>query len=694
MSRAGVVTPGAPTPFAQQAGRLAQSFAPPLLFGLRLSASVALALYVAFSLELDNPSWAGTTAAVVCQPQLGASLRKASFRLVGTLIGAAAIVVLTACFPQNRIGFFLGLASWGAACGFFATILRNFAAYAASLAGYTAAIIASDALGATGGPGPEVFMLAVVRASEICIGILCAGLVLAGTDFGRARRTLAAEFASLCAAITERLLAAFLTGGPDETQRVRRELIRRVIALDPVIDAAIGEASDLRYRSRTLQAAVGGLFAALSGWRVAARRLEVSPADQARVEGAIIGSSLPQEFRGPQELRGRQEIGERELSAVEAGLAADPARMRDLYRTAARALTTLPADTPSLRLLADSAAEAMLGLSRASNGLALLKHPGRAAAASGAADLSVPDWLPAAINAVRAFLTIGVVELFWTLTAWPSGAQAITFAAIVILLLSPQADRAYPAAMMFLIGACVAVLLAMIVKFAVLPQIVTFAGLSLVMGLVLTPLGFLIALPWRSALFAAAAINFAALLAPANVMSYDLLTFFNSSMAVVAGVGVATLALRLLPPLSPAAWTERLLRLTLQDLRRLATHPCDWTRREWEGRIISRLVALPDQAEPLQRAWLAGALTLGREILRLRNLAARLNLRDEAEGAFAALARGDCAAAIGRLAEIDRILADANARTAPARLRARAGILVMTDALTEYEDYFDAGSPG
>jgi len=33
----------------------------PLLFGLRLWASVCLALYVAFWLELDNPFWAGTS---------------------------------------------------------------------------------------------------------------------------------------------------------------------------------------------------------------------------------------------------------------------------------------------------------------------------------------------------------------------------------------------------------------------------------------------------------------------------------------------------------------------------------------------------------------------------------------------------------------------------------------------------------
>src|SRR6267154_2358625 len=113
---------------------------PALLFGLRLWVSVCLALYVAFWLELDNPYWAGTSAAIVCQPHLGASLRKGWFRMIGTVIGAVAIVVLTACFPQDRAPFLVGLALWGAGCALVATLLRNFAAYAAALAGYTAAI--------------------------------------------------------------------------------------------------------------------------------------------------------------------------------------------------------------------------------------------------------------------------------------------------------------------------------------------------------------------------------------------------------------------------------------------------------------------------------------------------------------------------------------------------------------------------
>src|SRR5262245_25598943 len=168
---------------------------PPLLFGIRFWASICLALGVAFWLELDNAFWAGTSAAFMCQPHLGASLRKGWYRLIGTVVGAVAIVVLTACFPQERGAFLVGLALWSAACALGATLLRNFAAYAAALAGYTAAIVASDQLGATGGPNGEAFMLAVTRVSEISIGIVAAGVVLAGTDLGGARRRLAALLA-------------------------------------------------------------------------------------------------------------------------------------------------------------------------------------------------------------------------------------------------------------------------------------------------------------------------------------------------------------------------------------------------------------------------------------------------------------------------------------------------------------------
>src|ERR1700745_3729165 len=60
---------------------------PPLLFGVRLWASVCLALYIAFWLELPNAYWAGTSAAIVCQPHLCAVC--AGIVLAGTAFGQA-----------------------------------------------------------------------------------------------------------------------------------------------------------------------------------------------------------------------------------------------------------------------------------------------------------------------------------------------------------------------------------------------------------------------------------------------------------------------------------------------------------------------------------------------------------------------------------------------------------------------------
>ncbi|MEA2779871.1 MAG: hypothetical protein QOK29_1415 [Rhodospirillaceae bacterium] len=686
MSRAALWAPGqlqTRWPDARRMASALRSAAPALFFGLRLWAAVCLALYIAFWLELDNPYWAGTSAAIVCQPNLGASLRKGWFRMVGTAVGAVAIVVLTACFPQARIGFLLGLALWGAVCGFAATLLRNFGAYSAALAGYTAAIIASDQLGATGGANGQAFMLAITRASEICIGIVCAGVVLAGTDFGGARRRLAAQLAAISAEITGRFAGTFLLPGSDQpdTRSVRRDLVRRVIALDPVIDGALGEASDLRSHSPVLQAAVGGLFAALAGWRMASLHLELLPREQGRREAELIQRNLPQELRSAS------------VQGEATSWMADPSHVRRVCATAVRALTALPVRTPSLRLLADQTAEALIGIQRALDALLLLADPARAIRGPRAFRLLVPDLLPAFVNAVRVFITIGAVELFWIVTAWPNGAQAVTFAAIAVILFSPRADQAYAIAMGFLLGTSLTAALAAIVNFAVLPAVATFAGFSLAIGLVLVPAGALMAQPWQAAMFTAMAANFVPLLGPANQNSYDPQQFYNSALAIVAGVGAAALAFRLLPPLSPALRTRRLLALTLRDLRRLTTGPIPQSAHGWENRTYSRLSALPEQAEPLQRGQLIAALSVGTEIVRLRHIARRFNFHIELDAALAALARGDSAVAAEDLARLDRMLA-ALPSTRPGvwvRLRARGSILAMSEALEQHAAYFDSG---
>jgi hypothetical protein len=135
---------------------------------------------------------------------------------------------------------------------------------------------------------------------------------------------------------------------PSDTQQpVRRELMRKVIALDPVVDEAIGESSTLRYHSPVLQ-------------RTVAVQLTRLPARLAREEADAVLRNIPQQLRSAASLGGP------------APWMADPESMRGLCGAAARRLTAMPAGMPSLRLLADQTARVLTGLMHALDALALL----------------------------------------------------------------------------------------------------------------------------------------------------------------------------------------------------------------------------------------------------------------------------------------------------------------------------------
>ena len=392
--------------------------------------------------------------------------------------------------------------------------------------------------------------------------------------------------------------------------------------------------------------------------------------------------------RVPEELRLGPEQGE------PTRWIADPTSLLRVCDAAVRRLVALPARTPSLRLLADQTAEALAGISHALNGLALLvADPARPVPRSrDVRRLRIADWLPPLVNAGRAFVVIGAAELFWIVTAWPNGAGAITFAAIGVILFAPRADQAYATAIGFMIGTSLTAAFAAIIAFAVLPNTESFAAFSLAIGLVLVPAGAGMAQPWQTAMFTAMAANFVPLLAPANPMTYNTEQFYNAALAIVPGVGAAAVSFRLIPPLSPAFRTRRLLALTLRDLRHLATGPIPRTPDDWEGRMYGRFAALPDQAQPLQRSQLMAAFSVGSEIIQLRHIALRLELDTALDSALEALGEGQSVIAVERLASVDQVLGapqDAN----PAALRARGLILAISEALTQHAACFDAGAP-
>jgi len=158
-----------------------------------------------------------------------------------------------------------------------------------------------------------------------------------------------------------------MLAGPDlpDTRPVRRELVRRVVALDPVIDESFGESASLRYHSPLMQAALDGLLAALAGWRTVASHLEVLGHNQARLEaGSILGVVSP-------ELRSASSLGESPQWLT------DPASLSKACEASVRRLTAAPAATPSLHLLAYETAVVLAGIARALDGLALLVAPAR-----------------------------------------------------------------------------------------------------------------------------------------------------------------------------------------------------------------------------------------------------------------------------------------------------------------------------
>jgi uncharacterized membrane protein YccC len=241
-----------------------------------------------------------------------------------------------------------------------------------------------------------------------------------------------------------------------------------------------------------------------------------------------------------------------------------------------------------------------------------------------------------------------------------------------------------------MVGTAIGVPAAAIIAFAVLPNSESFAAFSLALALVLVPVGAGMAQPWQTVVFTAMGANFVPLLAPANQMSYDTVQFYNAATAIVGGLVAAALSFRLIPPLSPAFRTRRLLALTLRDLRRVASGPLPRTPDDWEGRMYGRLTALPDAAEPLHRSEMLAAMSVGTEIIQLRRIARRMDLGSELDAALDALSRGDITLATACLHRLDDALA---ARPGIAALRARGSVLAMTEVLTQHAAYFAAGEP-
>ena len=318
---------------------------------------------------------------------------------------------------------------------------------------------------------------------------------------------------------------------------------------------------------------------------------------------------------------------------------ADLEAIRALCLSASRRVWAGGSADLSSRLLVEGVARVLRALAIVTDALAVVTRPGGETHARVRSRLYVADHLPALLNALRIVLALVSVELIWIVTSWPHGPVMITFTAVNVILAGRQPDAAFSWAVEFAIGCVVAGLIAVILDLAILPRI--HGGplaLSLVLTAVLLPVGVLAAGAWHKALFVTAVANIMPILALENEPSYEATRIFETALAVGAGVVMAAIWIRLLPPLVPRRRIERLLQSTLRDLRNLVGGRREFTQDTWLGLVSSRLAAMPKEASLEQEAELLATLSVGEAAIALLAAAYDYPDRDLLEHAFTSLA--------------------------------------------------------
>jgi uncharacterized membrane protein YccC len=231
-------------------------------FGIRIWLAVILALFVSFWLQLEAPTTAALTVAILAEPTRGQVLEKAGFRLLATGVGVTASIAITGLFSQERDLILAAFAVWLGICVFAAKLLDGYRAYAAVLSGYTVALIATQQI-----DNPQhVFESAMARGAAITVGIM--SMVVVNTlMFAPDRQPrLLAQLATIHRRVREYASAAF--HGEQGNSTAFLTLLREIVALRPEITGIAFESSSGSVRSLAARSAAVALVAELQAARI------------------------------------------------------------------------------------------------------------------------------------------------------------------------------------------------------------------------------------------------------------------------------------------------------------------------------------------------------------------------------------------------------------------------------------------
>jgi uncharacterized membrane protein YccC len=581
------------------------------IFSLKTFAGAMLALYIALRLDLDRPYWTLATAYIVAQPLTGAMRSKGIYRFWGTLLGGIAALVFVPNLVDAPALLIAALVLWTSACIYFAGVDRTPRAYVFLLAGYTAALIGFPSVDAPG----AIWDTVIARVEEITLGIACTTLV-GGLVFPRPLGPALAGRVDAWLQNAAQWTIAVLSG---EHERAEIRTARRRVAADAVELGML--TSHLAYDTSNLQAATQPvrllqqrttvLLPLVSG---IADRLAALRAVGGMTSGlhALLGR-LADWIRAGR--NGRLEEADALRAEIDALEPAIDARsgwvtiMLSGVLVRLRELTDIVHDIKALRrqIAAASVTLPPLAYARTERSEAPQHR----------------DHAMALYSALAGGLAVVLVCAYWIASGWPDGANGAALTAVAVSFFAAH-DDPVPNILKFIGAVIIALVIDAVYLFAVLPLVHDFEMLALVLAPVYLILGVLIAMPPTAAIGGPIAFIGATLLALEGSYSADFAAFANGGLAVIVGLSLSAITIRLVRSVGAEWAAERLLRANRRDIAEACIQRGVATRSAFTalildrlGLVVTRLAAAAENADAVVVAALAD-LRVGVNIVELR----------------------------------------------------------------------------
>ena len=572
-----------------------------------------------------------TTVYLTSQPLSGALRAKAVYRVIGTLIGGAAMIAIVPNLVDAPELTTLAIILWVALCVFVSLLDRTPRSYMFVLSGYTAALIGFPSVLAPG----TVFDTAVSRVEEITLGVVCAAIVHS-LIFPKSAFSAFADKLKSAMANARRWLADGLV----RQATPQAEMERRRTAADITELYLLG--TSLRFDTSPHRPDIG-LIRAFDRKIVALLPLLSAVEDRLTVLRRLgpLDTKLSQAVAGVHDWLGLKPPGDRRRAAElkEACVAATPAvgpqsswadlvtvnltvRLIELIESWQACLDFAdyladPTQTPSADI--------------------------RAAAAHIGPKSMHTDPGIALLSALAAAVAMGLCAFLWIATAWPEGGVAVAFTAVACTLFA-SLDDPTPTIRDFVVLLAVCIPIVIVYQFFVLPAIGGFALLCAVLAFTLIPAGLLLAIPAYAPIGLALGIAFCLELSLQTSYTADLATILNSNSAFLLGGVAALVVTRLMRVVGTQTSARRLMRATYRDLGDLADGRVLLTRDQWASRMLDRVALLlyrQPRFEPHPQHEFADALEdlrLGVNIIETQSMAPGMSER--AQQALAAMFAG------------------------------------------------------